>query len=108
MNLQSEVSYLNGINLIWAEVNLMGFTNRRWHSEGLYGLKSTEDVKTFKWNSKEDWLSGKSSSLNKELNNLCDQMSHSNLYVYILEWPFSSSFDISKFILGQGILFCNS
>ena len=85
MNLQSEVSYLNGINLMWIEVKLMGFTNTWWHSEGLFDLKSTEDVKTFKWNSKEDWLSGKSSSVNKELNNLYDQTSHSNLYVYILK-----------------------
>ena len=52
---------------------------------GTFDLKSTEDVKTFKRDSEEDWLSGKSSSVNKELNNLCDQTSHSNLYVYILK-----------------------
>ena len=64
MNLQSEVSYVNGINLIWVKVKHTGFTNTQWHSEGLFGLKSTEDVKTFKWNFKEHCLSGKSSSVN--------------------------------------------
>ena len=54
MNLQSEVPYLNGINFIWVEVKLMGFTNTQWHSDWLFGIKSAEDVKTFKWNSKED------------------------------------------------------
>ena len=42
------------------------------------------NAQTFKWNSKEDWLSGKSSSLMKR----AEPFKFIYIYMYILEWPF--------------------
>ena len=66
------------------DIELMGGSPTRENPVQRHFLALNQlNVQTFKWNSKEDWLSGKSSSLIKR----AEPFKFIYIYIYIWEWP---------------------